>query len=160
MATNMPGFDHGLPSKVPGQSLTMAPGSLPMEKPPQFVDPEQAAEFFWMKLHNPKMIIKLVIMLRKGVPAEFIARSILYTAIVHGIIGINTGLLMGRVLLKQIVAIGHLKGVKNMKVKNPDTGFLNFVSQYKDQLYDGSGDASGETPQDTGSNSQSLLSGI
>src|SRR6185369_1518412 len=104
-------FDHGLNAKVPGQSLTMAPGSLPMEKPPLITDVNQAAEYFWDKLHsNPKQITKLVVMLRKGVPAEYIARTILFTAIMHGIMHINTALLVAKVLVKQIVAIGALKG--------------------------------------------------
>lgn len=130
-------FDHGLNAKVPGMSLTMAPGSLPMQRPPLLTDANQAAEYFWDKLHsNPKQIMKLVVMLRKGVPAEYIARTILFTAIIHGIIQINCALMVARVLVKQIVAIGALKGVKNMKIKNPDMEFANFVAANKDQMYD------------------------
>jgi len=129
--------NNGLNAKVPGQSLTMTPGSLPMEKPPLLTDPKQAAEYFWDKLHSDdKHIVKLVVMLRKGVPAEYIARTILFTAIIHGIIQINCALLVGKILVKQIVAIGVLKGVKNMKIKNPDMDFANFMAANKDQMYD------------------------
>jgi hypothetical protein len=129
-------LDHGLNAKIPGQSLTMAPGSLPMERPPLLTDPKEAAEYFWDKLHSdPKHIIKLVVMLRKGVPVEYITRTILFTAIMHGIIHINTAMLVAKILFKQIVAIGKLKGVKNMKIKNPDMDFANFVAQNKKYMY-------------------------
>lgn len=130
-------FDHGLNAKVPGQSLTMAPGSLPMEKPPLLTDPRKAAEYFWDKLHSdPKHIAKLVVMLRKGVPVEYMARTILFTAIIHGIIQINTALIVAKPLAKMIVAIGVLKGVKNLKIKNPDMDFANFVAANKEHMYD------------------------
>jgi hypothetical protein len=149
-------FDHGLNAKVPGQSLTMAPGSLPMEKPPLLTDPKQAAEYFWSKLHVPKQIVKLVILLRRGVPAEYIANTLLYTAIIHGIIHINTAMLIGRILIKQIAAIGHLKGVPNMKIKNPDTEMLNFVSQFPDQNYD----TKNRAPQNPNQKKSPIKSGI
>lgn len=130
-------LDHGLNAKIPGMSLTMAPGSMPMEKPPLLTNPEEAAEYFWDKLHSDsKHITKLVVMLRKGISAEYIARTILFTAIMHGIIHINTALLMGKVLVKQIVAIGKLKGVKNLKIRNPDMDFANFVAENKKYMYD------------------------
>lgn len=144
-------FDHGLAAKIPGQSLTMAPGSMPMERPPQLTDPKDAAEYFWNKLHTPKQIIKLTVLLRKGVPAEYIARTILFTAIVHGIIHINTALTVGRVLVKQIVAIGHLKGVKNMKIGNTDMDLLNFVNSNKDYMYDS------PPPKDAAEENQSVI---
>lgn len=153
-------FDHGLNAKVPGMSLTMAPGSMPMEKPPMLTDPRQAAEYFWDKFHqNPKMITKLVVMLRKGVPAEYIARTILFTAISQGILHINTGLLILRILVKQIVAIGMLKGVKNMKVRNPDMDFVNFVAENKDYMYDEPPMKQGNNQQDQSPIKSGLLAG-
>lgn len=129
-------FDHGLNAKIPGQSLTMAPGSMPMEKPPLFTDPAKASQYFWDQLHkDKKTIIKLVVLLRKGVPAEYIARTILFTAIANGIIHINTGLLILRILVKQIAAIGMLKGVKPLHVRNPDLDLMNFVKGNKDFMY-------------------------
>lgn len=130
-------FDHGLNAKIPGQSLTMTPGSMPMEKPALLNDPQEAAEYFWDKLHSdPKNIVKLVVLLRKGVPCEYLARTILYTAIIHGIIHINTAMLVGKILTKQIAAIGHIKGVKDIKIKNPDTDLINFTNENKDYMYD------------------------
>lgn len=129
-------FDHGLNAKVPGQSLTMAPGSMPMEKPPLLTDPNKAAQYFWDKLHsNPKHIVKLVVLLRKGVPAEYIARTILFTAIMNGVIHINTAMLVAKILTKQIIAVGHVKGVKNMKLKNPDLDLINFATQNSKYMY-------------------------
>lgn len=126
----------GLMAAVPGQSLTMAPGSMPMEKPPQFVDPREAAEYFWKKLNTPKSIIKIVVLLRKGVPCEYIARTLLFTAISQGILSIDCALITARLVVKQIAAIGHLKGIKNMVIKNPDKDLINFASQNKEHMYD------------------------
>ena len=152
-----PIFDHGLNAKVPGQSLTMAPGSMPMEKPPLLTDLQEATDYFWKKLHDPKSIVKLVILLRKGTPCEYIARTILYTAITQGIIHINTALLAARILVKQIAAIGHLKGVKNIKIKNPDMDLLSFIAQHPDQNYD---DKPATAPQDEPTNNSPIKSGL
>ena len=132
MVANNPAFN----APIPGQSLTMHPGSMPMEKPPQFVDPRQAAEFFWTKLNQPKNIIKVVVMLRKGVPCEYLTRAFLYEAIIQGIVSIDCAYLIARVVLKQIAAIGHLKGVPNMKIKNPDQDMINFANTHSEHMYD------------------------
>lgn len=125
----------GLMASTPGQSLTKAPGSMPMEKPPQFSDPREAAEYFWGKLNTPKSIIKLVVLLRKGIPCEYIARTLLFTAIAQGIVSIDCALLTARLIVKQIAAIGHLKGVKNIKIKNPDKDLINFALDNKEHMY-------------------------
>jgi hypothetical protein len=45
-------------------------------------------------------------------------------------------MLIAKVILKQVVAIGHLKGVKNMKIRNPDLDMINFANQNKEHMYD------------------------
>lgn len=148
-------FDHGLGAKIPGQSLTMAPGSMPMEKPPQYTNPRQAAEYFWQKLHDPKQIAKLIVLLKNDVPAEYIARTMLFTAVAHGIIHINTMLIMARVLVKQIAAIGILKGIK-VKVGNPSNDVSNFLGQFPNKDYD----SPDVQPKSTVADSSPIKSGI
>jgi hypothetical protein len=107
-------------ASVPGQSLTKEVGQAPYERPPQFADVEDALEYVFDKLSSKRGATKLVLLLKRKIPAEYIARTIIYGGFTSNKWTPDVGLLMGRLVLAMVIAIGTQAGVKNMVIFNPD----------------------------------------
>lgn len=107
-----------LSAPIPGQSLTTEPGNAAWERPPQFVDPAIALEFIWEQLTKPRRAHHIGKMLRSGVPAEYIARSVVFAGFASGQWSPDVALAIARPVLYQIAAIGEMQGIKNMKIMN------------------------------------------
>ena len=120
--------DYNFDAPIPGQSLTMHPGSLALEHPPQFTDPNDAAEFLWKQLTSPKQVVKLVLLLR-DTPVEYIARTVLYTGVINGKWTPDLAMLLFNVCMWQIEAIAKTKKIK-YKTLNDDTAHTDFLSNY------------------------------
>ncbi len=97
---------------IPGQSLTQPVGASPNEHPPQFVNPDEALDFIWDKLHKPKTLSKLVGMLKADIPVEVLARTIIYQGLLKNNWTVDVGLLMLQTVIWQIEAIAKLKKIK------------------------------------------------
>lgn len=121
---------------IPGQSLTQQPGSSPWEMPPKFTSPDDALEFTFEKLTNPAEATKLALMLKKGIPAEYIANNLLFVGASQALWNMDVALLIKKTLVQQIVSVGHLLKVKNIKIKNSNPeqdkfyyGFLDLIEK-------------------------------
>lgn len=115
--------------KIPGQSLTRTPGSSPTQRPPQFADLNDALEFMWGRLTQPRMVTRLLLLLKSGTSAEFIARAIIFQGFMSGKWSPDVGMLMLKVTVAMIASIAHVKKTK-IKILNPDTGQQKFLSQF------------------------------
>lgn len=125
---------------IPGQSLTQQKGSAPWEYPPKFVDLNEALEYTFELLSTPKAAAKLHVQLKKGMPAEYLANTILFTGAAQSLWTLDVALLMKKTLVQQIVAIGKLTKVKNIKIKTPNStdtdffkGFLDLIEPKKEE---------------------------
>jgi hypothetical protein len=87
-------------------------GTLPHEKPPKFVDPNEALEYFWKQFHRPEILKQIWGLLEGGATAFMVARVILYKAALMGIIQVNLGIVIYPTVQKMIIAIGQSKGIK------------------------------------------------
>ena len=116
---------------IPGQSLTKPLGSMPCENPPMHTDVNDALEHIFSLLTQPRQVTRLILMLKKGVPAEYIARSIIFMGFGKGMWTPDVGLMMLRSVIAMIVAIGHLKGIKST-ILNPDKQQNDFLDQFLD----------------------------
>lgn len=103
---------------IPGQSLTTAPGNANWEQPPQFVNAEIALEYIWERITQPKRAYQIGVLLKKGVPAEYIARTLVFTGFANGKWSPDLSLLIARPVLYQVVAIGAMQKVKDIKIFN------------------------------------------
>lgn len=117
---------------IPGQSLTQEVGSAPYESPPQFVEVDDALEYLFDKLSEKRQATRLVLLLKKGVPVEYIVRTILYDGFTKNKWTPDVALLMGRILMAMVISIGYTAGVKNMKLWNPDKEQDEFLDQFLD----------------------------
>lgn len=115
---------------IPGQSLTMERGAAPFEHPPQFVKVDEAMEYVFDLLTTKKHGTKMLLLLKNEVPAEYIARAMLFEGFSKGKWTPDVAMLMLRPLIATILAIGHAKGIKGIKVLNPDKSANEFLDQF------------------------------
>lgn len=116
---------------IPGQSLTGSIGSAPHENPPQYADVNDALEHIFNALTDPRQVTRLILMLKKGIPAEFIARSVIMAGFGKGMWNPDVGMLMLRTVVAMIIGIAHLKGVK-ATIFNPDKEQNDFLDKFLD----------------------------
>lgn len=120
----MPIAPHAAFSKmngvIPGEGLTKPVGSAPYQQPPQFVHLDDLLEHIWDKFNDPDHTVKLYGLLKAGLPAEAIARTVLFGAFCHGVCTPSLAMMAFKTVVKQIVAIGHFMGVTKINIKNPD----------------------------------------
>jgi hypothetical protein len=69
---------------IPGQSLTRAPGASPWEKPPQYVDPDDAMDFLFKQTTEPKHAHKLLALIAAGGTLSEIVGTILMSGFMEG----------------------------------------------------------------------------
>lgn len=119
---------------IPGQSLTQVPKATPMENPPQFVDEDQALEYVFNQICQPKQIVRIEAMLKSGIPIEYIARTILFQGVANGKWTPDLALLMAQEVSWMFEAIAKLKGIK-AEFKNPDTDQEEFMAGFADLLH-------------------------
>lgn len=137
MAGNIPQHANfsAMSGPIPGESLTKPVGGAPHQNPPQFVHLDDLLHSIWDKINNPQEGIKIYGLLKAGLPAEAIARTMLFVAFSQGICTVDLALLAVSTVVRQIVALGHFLGLKNIKIRNPNpeqTKFLAHIAQVLD----------------------------
>ena len=105
---------------IPGQSLTDTPGNYPWEHPAQFVDPEEASEYIWDRLHADDFAEQVVAMLDAKIPVEAIARVILFGGFLEGKFSPDVAFLITKPVMQMITVIGATAGVGNIRVSMTD----------------------------------------
>lgn len=131
MASEFGVFDN---HPIPGQSLTRTPNSSPAQQPPQFADPNDALEYLFEKLTEPRMTTRLLILLKHDVPVEFIARAILFQGFTSGKWTPDVALLILKTTMRMIISIARLKKVK-VKIFNPDKEQDDFLDEFADKPF-------------------------
>jgi hypothetical protein len=107
---DMQGMMESVP--IPGQGLTQDPASrLPHETPPEFTDLQEFTEYMFVTMSAPDKLPDLLEILRKGVPAEYLAERVLKDAMGAG--KITPDLLMSAIepTLYLIMSLGTYGGV-------------------------------------------------
>lgn len=116
---------------IPGQSLTGSPGGSPFERAPQYAELNDALEHVWNVLTQKRQVTRLILMLKKDIPAEYIARSIIMAGFGKGMWSPDVGLMMLRTVMAMIIGIANLKGIK-VKIFNPDKEQNDFLDKFLD----------------------------
>ena len=96
---------------IPGQSLTVEPGSVPWEQPPQYVTIDDVASFYSDKLDNPEAIFQLMSLLEDGIPILTIINTMVKTSIMKGYHTVDTGFLVTPIIVEIIKTIADLNDV-------------------------------------------------
>lgn len=160
-----PVHQYGRP--IPGQSWTDNPGA-PWQNPPMFPQMQDALDFTWDKLTMPKATIMVKTMLESGIPAENIARQMLFQGFAQNSWTPDVAMLIAKPVLAQIVAVGEASGAKDYKIWGKDkqlSKFLAAAEMQKDRTaskttvdvtneQDGPEDITGEQDGPDGTNGQ------
>lgn len=107
----MTATDSTFRAAIPGMSMTHKMGDLPHEKPPKFTDKNQALEYFWKLLNQPKNLKQIWMIGEQGASARQIALPILYKAGLEGIIQMNLAITISGTLAQMIVTLCKSNGI-------------------------------------------------
>ena len=116
-----------LTAPIPGQSLTVEPGSVPWEKPPQYVNIDDVASFYSEKLDNPEAIYELMSLLEKGIPILTIVNTMIKASIMKGYHTVDTGFLVTPIIVEIVKTLADLNDV-SYKVSAEDIAKERTVS--------------------------------
>lgn len=107
----MSGFDSTFRAAIPGISLTHKMGSLPHEKPPKYVKPDDALEYFWKQFHRKEVLKQIWALLEQGCTVWAITKAILFKACLEGIIAMNLSMVIYQHIGQMITVLGKSKGI-------------------------------------------------
>ena len=138
---------------IPGQSLTKPMGSLQCENPPQYADLNDALEHMFQALTQDRQVTRLVLMLKKGIPVEYIAKTIIFTGFGKGMWTPTVGLMMLKTVMAMIMSIAHIKKVKHV-IFNPDKDQNDFLDKFMDMIQNPEEDKDEAAPEPSGGQPQ------
>lgn len=100
-----------LTAPIPGQSLTVEPGSVPWEQPPQYVTLDEVASFYSEKMDDPEAIHELLGLLERNIPIVSICNTMIKMGMMKGYHTVDTGFLVTPILAEIIKTIAELNDV-------------------------------------------------
>ena len=100
-----------LTAPIPGQSLTVEPGSVPWEQPPQYVTLDEVATFYSDKMDDAEAIHELLGLLDRNIPIASICNTMVTMGMMKGYHTIDTGFLVTPILAEIIKTIAELNDV-------------------------------------------------
>lgn len=100
-----------LDAPIPGQSLTVEPGSVPWENPPQYVTLADAVGFYTEKMDDPEIILDLLDTLKRDIPILTIVNTITKASLMKGYHTVDVGFLITPILVEMIKTIAELNDV-------------------------------------------------
>lgn len=100
-----------LDAPIPGQSLTVEPGSVPWENPPQYVTLADAVGFYTDRLDDPDAILQLLDALEKDIPILTIVNTFTKASLMYGYHTVDIGFLVTPILVEMIKTIAELNDV-------------------------------------------------
>lgn len=100
-----------LDAPIPGQSLTVEPGSVPWENPPQYVTLADAVGFYTEKMDDPEIILDLLDTIKRDIPILTIVNTITKASLMKGYHTVDVGFLITPILVEMIKTIAELNDV-------------------------------------------------
>ena len=114
------GIGNPFDTPIPGQSLTDEPGNYPWEHPPQLVETDEAADYLWDRMSEPEMAEQIIALLDAGIPVEAIGRAALFGGFLNGKFTPDVAFIIAEPVMKMILTIGVMAGIKDIKVSMDD----------------------------------------
>lgn len=100
-----------LDAPIPGQSLTVEPGSVPWENPPQYVTLADVVGFYTEKIDDPEVILDLLDTLKRDIPILTIVNTFTKASLMKGYHTVDLGFLVTPILVEMIKTIAELNDV-------------------------------------------------
>lgn len=112
-------LNHAFSAPIPGQSLTHAPKSQPWEKPPRFVQVDEAMNFLMNQLTETHYLKQLLLLMNAGTSIESITRTIIFTGFATGNWTPTLGMLLYKPVMLALIAIAKRAGLNDTPVAHP-----------------------------------------
>jgi hypothetical protein len=96
---------------IPGQSLTVEPGSVPWERPSVHSDPLDALEMYMEQLSDETVVDDVMDMVDIGIPIRVVAGVMLSKGVMEGMHTIDTKVLLLPILTAQIKSLADVIGL-------------------------------------------------
>jgi hypothetical protein len=96
---------------IPGQSLTVEPGSVPWENPPVHADPLDALEMYMEQLTDETVVDDLMDMVDIGVPISVVAGVMLSRGVMEGYHTVDVKLLLMPIVSAQLKGLADVLGL-------------------------------------------------
>ena len=100
-----------LDAPIPGQSLTVEPGSVPWENPPQYVTLADVVGFYTEKMDDPEVILDLLDTIKRDIPILTIVNTLTKASLMKGYHTVDVGFLVTPILVEMIKTIAELNDV-------------------------------------------------
>ena len=91
-----------------------------MGHPPQFTDPDEAADFVWDRLHRPEFAEQVIAMLDAGIPVEALGRIIIFNGFMEGKWTPDVAFIIAEPVMKMIATMGLTAGVRKIRMSMSD----------------------------------------
>lgn len=115
---------------IPGQSLTTEPRSMPFERPPEVVDPEQALQIHLSSLTNAKRMDAIFTLLENDIDLVTVVEGITRSAVANGIHTVDVSLIVAPVIHEFIKSSADALGIEYVE------GFDTDDSEYNSYVID------------------------
>jgi hypothetical protein len=110
-----------LSAPIPGQSLTVEPGNVPWENPPQHVKLEDVVNYYTDKFNDPELVMDVLDVVKRDIPILTMVNTITKTAIMQGIHTVDVGFLVTPILVEMIKTIAELNDVSYVVSRDEKT---------------------------------------
>lgn len=97
---------------IPGQSLTDEPKKFAWERPPEFVDPDDAVVYHLDRLSDRQVMDATLFLLQYGYPVDLLTRSLLTGAVGEGIHSIDVSLIITPVIEEELRYMARTAGIE------------------------------------------------
>jgi hypothetical protein len=100
-----------LSAPIPGQSLTVEPGSVPWESPPQHTKLDDVVKYYTDKLDDPELVMDVLEVVKKEIPILTLVNTITKASLMQGIHTVDVGFLVTPILVEMIKTVAELNDV-------------------------------------------------
>lgn len=107
-----------LSAPIPGQSLTIEPGSVPWENPPQYTKLEDVVKYYTDKLDDPELIMDVLEVVKRDIPILTMVNTITKASLMQGVHTVDVGFLVTPILVEMIKTIAELNDVSYVVSSN------------------------------------------
>jgi len=100
-----------LSAPIAGQSLTVEPGNVPWEQPPQYTTLDEVVNFYSDKMSDPEIVLDLLDLLKRDIPILTIVNTLTKSSLMQGYHYVDVGFLVTPILVEMIKTIAELNDV-------------------------------------------------
>jgi len=133
---------------LPGQSLTDKPGNAAWEHPPQYTNAHKACQFVFSQLMDPKFGPKALMLLKSGIPVEWLAHSILFGGFSKGMWTPDLIIAMAKPVAAMLIMMAKRAGIKyRLKINQGADPDLLELGQLMQRTESGMAEKGTSTPE-------------